>query len=160
MVGLIKSPEDRYLADVKSGLVEHDESQMVAVRCLQNIFDDICSRPGRSSLNIFSKFSLIRKPKWKPVAGLYLWGSVGRGKTYVVDSFYQCLPFRHKVRLHFHSFMDQTHEKLHLVKNEPDPLTVVAAQWAGKMRVLCLDEFHVSDIADAMILANLFEGLF
>jgi len=160
MARLIKSPEDCYLSDVKSGVVVHDAFQLVAVRRLQSIFEDVCRPPDRTSLNILSKLSLIKNPTWKPVAGLYLWGSVGRGKTYVVDSFYQCLPFSHKARLHFHHFMDQTHEKLHSVKNETDPLAIVATQWAHKMRVLCLDEFHVSDIADAMILANLFEGLF
>ena len=160
MTRLGKSPEDCYLSDVKSGEVEHDASQLVAVRHLQSIFDNLCKSPDRKSLNILSKVPFLKGSTWKPVAGLYLWGSVGRGKTYVVDSFYQCLPFSNKTRLHFHSFMEQTHEKLHSVKNETDPLAIVAAQWARKMRVLCLDEFHVSDIADAMILANLFAGLF
>ena len=160
MTRLGKSPEDCYLSDVKSGEVEHDASQLVAVHHLQSIFENLCKSPDRKPFNILSKVPFLKGSTWKPVAGLYLWGSVGRGKTYVVDSFYQCLPFSSKTRLHFHSFMEQTHQKLYSVKNETDPLAIVAAQWARKMRVLCLDEFHVSDIADAMILANLFTGLF
>jgi cell division protein ZapE len=95
-----------------------------------------------------------------PTRGLYLWGSVGRGKTFLVDLFYASLPFDHKLRLHFHRFMGSVHAQLHALKGHEDPLVAVAAQLAAQARVFCLDEFFVSDIGDAMILGNLLKALF
>ncbi len=92
--------------------------------------------------------------------GLYLWGGVGRGKTWLMDMFYHSLPFKQKQRSHFHRFMQSVHEELKKHRNRADPLEIVAEQIAHKTRVLCFDELYVSDIADAMLLANLFRGLF
>lgn len=92
--------------------------------------------------------------------GLYLWGGVGRGKTWLMDLFFHSLPFKDKQRSHFHRFMQWLHEELRQHKDRADPLDLVAEQLAKKIRVLCFDEFYVSDIADAMLLGNLFRSLF
>jgi cell division protein ZapE len=95
-----------------------------------------------------------------PTRGLYLWGSVGRGKTFLVDLFFASLPFEAKLRLHFHRFMGRVHAELNKLKGHEDPLVAVAAHFAAQARVFCLDEFFVTDIGDAMILGNLLKHLF
>jgi cell division protein ZapE len=94
-----------------------------------------------------------------PTRGLYLWGSVGRGKTFLVDLFFASLPFESKLRLHFHRFMGRVHAELNKLKGHEDPLVAVAAHFAAQARVFCLDEFFVTDIGDAMILGNLLKHL-
>ena len=91
--------------------------------------------------------------------GLYFYGGVGRGKSFLMDAFYGCLPYRRKRRVHFHAFMAEIHQRLKGLKSEANPLKAVAAEIAEETRVLCFDEFHVSDIADAMILGRLLENL-
>jgi len=95
-----------------------------------------------------------------PVRGLYLYGSVGRGKTFLVDLFFESLPFEAKLRRHFHRFMQEVHAELNRLKGHEDPLVAVAAHFAAEARVFCLDEFFVTDIGDAMILGNLLKHLF
>lgn len=92
--------------------------------------------------------------------GLYLWGGVGRGKTWMMDLFFEALPFEEKQRFHFHRFMSRVHAELRERARESDPLPSIARQWAQRCRLLCFDEFFVSDIADAMLLAGLLEALF
>ena len=92
--------------------------------------------------------------------GLYVWGGVGRGKTWLMDLFFQSLPFRDKQRSHFHRFMQSVHDELKKHKEQANPLDRVADRLAQKARVLCFDELFVTDIADAMLLGNLFRGLF
>ncbi len=92
--------------------------------------------------------------------GVYLWGGVGRGKSFLMDAFYACLPYRRKHRVHFHHFMFDVHKELRQLKGEADTLQIVADRIAKKYRVICFDEFHVSDIADAMILGRLMRALF
>ncbi|AAN56737.1 AFG1-family ATPase [Shewanella oneidensis MR-1] len=92
--------------------------------------------------------------------GLYLWGDVGRGKTFLMDLFYDALPQRGKLRLHFHRFMARVHQALKVHAGQRDPLKLIAKNLAKECKVLCFDEFFVSDIGDAMILAGLFETLF
>lgn len=92
--------------------------------------------------------------------GLYIWGGVGRGKTFLMDGFYHCLPYRRKRRIHFHNFMAEVHHEMKLLAHEPDPLMALAEQIAHSTRLLCLDELHVDDIADAMILGRLLAALF
>lgn len=91
--------------------------------------------------------------------GLYIWGGVGRGKTFLMDGFYHCLPFRRKRRIHFHHFMVEAHQEMKKLAHEPDPLIALADQIGEETRLLCLDEFHVDDIADAMILGRLLAAL-
>jgi cell division protein ZapE len=96
----------------------------------------------------------------KPARGLYLWGAVGRGKTLLMDSFYDSLRLRRRERTHFYRFMRQVHAELRTIKNRADPLDLVAERLAARVRLICLDEFFVSDIGDAMILAGLLAALF
>lgn len=100
------------------------------------------------------------QPTAAPLRGLYLWGGVGRGKTMLMDWFYGSLPRQLGERTHFYRFMRQVHGELRKIKSRADPLDTVAERLAERVRVLCLDEFFVADIADAMILAGLFDGLF
>lgn len=92
--------------------------------------------------------------------GLYVWGGVGRGKTWIMDLFYNSTPIENKIRLHFHQFMRQIHHDLHRSKGQRDPLKKIAKQWAAQYRLICLDEFHVTDITDAMLLYGLLDALF
>lgn len=96
----------------------------------------------------------------EPVRGIYLWGGVGRGKTWMMDLFYDTLPFPQKIRLHFHHFMRAIHDQLSLLKGQQNPLKLIARNFAKRYHILCLDEFHVADITDAMLLYGLLEALF
>ena len=95
-----------------------------------------------------------------PIKGIYLWGGVGRGKTWLMDLFFTSLPFDGKIRLHFHHFMQAVHDELRLLKGHSNPLILVARNFAKNTSVICLDEFHVSDITDAMLLYGLLDELF
>jgi cell division protein ZapE len=90
---------------------------------------------------------------------VYFWGGVGRGKSFLMDCFYDAVPYKRKRRVHFHAFMQQVHRDLEALKGQSDPLSQVAAHLARDVRLLCFDEFHVSDIADAMILGRLVEAM-
>ena len=133
----------------------------------------------RAQLRAITKLDLLRRrllrahatrtPRWlerlwrsaprAPVKGLYLWGGVGRGKTFVMDLFFASLPFAERRRQHFHHFMHDVHAQLADLRNERDPLELLAARLAQDIRVLCFDELQVTDIADAMILGGLFSAL-
>ena len=102
----------------------------------------------------------IRGKQREPVTGLYLWGGVGRGKTWLMDLFFDSLPDNHKQRIHFHRFMARVHASLADMSNVRDPLPEIARQWAKQCRVLCFDEFFVADIADAMLLGGLLQAFF
>lgn len=106
--------------------------------------------------------NLIKRRWWftSSPKGIYIWGKVGRGKTFLMDSFFNALPFKHKIRLHFHRFMHNIHAQLKQYQGKTDPLRKIAKAFAKKYKVLCFDEFHVSDITDAMILAELFKAFF
>ena len=93
------------------------------------------------------------------VRGLYIWGGVGRGKSFLMDSFFACVPTAGKRRVHFHRFMQQIHAGLRRLQGEEDPLSAVARDIARRSRLLCLDEFHIADITDAMLMRRLLEGL-
>lgn len=99
-------------------------------------------------------------PKPELIKGVYIWGGVGRGKTHIVDFFFKHLPIENKERTHFHSFMKSVHDQIRQLGHIEDPLEHVARQIAAKNRVLCLDEMHVNDITDAMLLGGLFKYLF
>jgi len=109
-----------------------------------------------------ARSSVIKKFLNRPAVpkGLYLWGGVGRGKSFLMDCFYNSVTVQRKVRLHFHEFMRGVHAELDDLKGVQDPLDEVAARIAKRYRLICFDEFHVSDIADAMILYRLLDGLF
>jgi cell division protein ZapE len=144
------TPLLKYQEDLIAGRIMPDEKQAMAVNLLEEIFQAIIKKKRR----------LLPKKAKSKVTGLYLWGGVGIGKTYLMDSFYQCLPFESKMRLHFHRFMKMIHDELKSLQGQKDPLKKIAKNLSNKTRVLCFDEFFVNDIADAMILGNLFSALF
>lgn len=157
------SPIDKYKQDLMRDDFLFDAAQEHAVKHLQRLYEDLQFKPAPVStfkkvLNRWKK--VYAKPEIKPVKGLYFWGGVGRGKTYLVDTFYDCLPFENKMRVHFHRFMHRVHQELKLLTGQSDPLKVVAKKFAQETRIICFDEFFVSDITDAMILGTLFEELF
>jgi len=138
-----------------------DASQKTAIEKLDNLRTRLIEhRRADDSL----QRRLIKKLKGDdtqlPEKGLYLWGGVGRGKTFLMDMFYQSLPFTEKRRRHFHRFMHDVHVELQKLKAREAPLETVAENLARDARVLCFDELYVTDIADAMILANLFDAIF
>lgn len=132
-----------------------DDAQQRAVNQLQKIYDEWISYEEQRSHTLMRLFSPPAIPR-----GLYMWGGVGRGKSFLMDSFYLVVPTTRKTRIHFHEFMRNVHRQLDQLKNIPDPLDEVAVRIAKKYRLICFDEFHVADIADAMILYNLLKALF
>jgi cell division protein ZapE len=147
-------PLDYYDKKCQEGIIVQDPQQLAALQVLQRIHDDLISEHQKRSTIV----SFFRRPQL--VKGTYLWGSVGIGKTLVMDCFYQALPFSEKRRLHFHQFMQRVHHELTGLQGVPNPLQVIAARLAKESMVLCFDEFFVSDIADAMILGGLLKALF
>lgn len=153
------TPIERYEYDLKQSGFFKDEAQAKAVAHLQQVYDALITRHERShrGSNFLRRMS-FKKPS--TVEGLYMWGGVGRGKTYLMDVFYDALPFDNKIRTHFHRFMRDVHHQLAELSGEKNPLKLVAADVAKRAQVICFDEFFVSDISDAMILGGLFEELF
>ena len=153
------TPLDHYLRDLTREDFVEDSAQRMTVEHLQALYDELIEvEPPEPSL--WSKLFSSKPKVIQPVRGLYLWGGVGRGKTYLMDIFFDSLPFEDKQRLHFHRFMRHVHSELVALQGEKDPLSLVAERFAAKYRVLCFDEFFVSDIGDAMILATLLEAMF
>ena len=147
------SPQERYESDLQRPGFVADPAQAKAVAALQRVYENLLANPPKK------RFASSRL-RYPPVPGLYLWGGVGRGKTFLMDAFYEALPFGRKLRTHFHRFMLDVHERRKKYPDEQDPLKLVASELATDVRVLCFDEFYVSDIADAMILGRLLEALF
>ena len=154
------SPLERYRQDLKTPGFVADDEQAKAVQELERIYHALqVQRPQETGVMAWVK-SKLDKSKPEPVRGLYLWGGVGRGKTHVVNAFHDALPFNNKVRIHFHRFMQRVHAELKTLGGREDPLTLVADRLAHEARVLTFDEFHVSDITDAMLLGRLLQCLF
>lgn len=129
-----------------------DTTQQAAIVELQRLYDALLQpHPWQRWLRPF------RKPQ--PVRGLYLWGGVGRGKSFVMDAFFACVPLKHKRRLHFHQFMHEIHAGLTAHQGQTDSVTRLTLAFSRQVRLLCLDELQVNDIADAMLLRGLFQGL-
>lgn len=152
------SIERAYSEIVASNNLSRDPAQQNVVSILQRLQTELEIKPGRWQA-VFSKIG-IRLPLGAAPGGIYLWGGVGRGKTFLMDLFFETLDHREKRRIHFHRMMREIHDRLRLVGNLSDPLDKVAQDIASETRVLCFDEFFVSDIGDAMILGKLLSGLF
>lgn len=156
-------PLQQYQQDLaRPGFID-DPAQRYAVTLLDSLYSRLVSQPPvKERASSLTRWLGIgrRAQVSEPERGLYLWGGVGRGKTYLVDSFYECLPFAEKQRFHFHRFMSHIHKELGKLAQQPDPLLVIADHLAGRARLLCFDEFYVSDITDAMLLGTLLQGLF
>lgn len=150
------TPWQKYQHDLTKNDFVHDEAQENAVRHLQRLYDELTAPPKKASF--FSR--LFNQSQDEKIKGLYFWGGVGRGKTYLVDTFFEALPTERKMRVHFHRFMHRVHnelKKLHEIKN---PLNHVADTLKAETDIICFDEFFVQDITDAMLLGGLMEALF
>jgi cell division protein ZapE len=154
----VTGPLAQYRQRVARGELAADAAQAHAIEALERLYRDLQrAAPPRGWRG---KVAKLAGKKRKTVRGLYLWGSVGRGKTFMMDLFYNALPFPDKSRQHFHRFMATVHERLKQQRNVENPLELVAEELAAETRIICFDEFVVTDIADAMLLGNLFAGLF
>ncbi|WP_392587768.1 cell division protein ZapE [Serratia ureilytica] len=161
------SPLSRYQQALDAGEYQADEVQRRAVTQLDRIYQALLQKPEASAPagGLRGKLSrLLGKggdtAPQRPVQGLYMWGGVGRGKTWLMDMFFHSLPGDRKMRLHFHRFMLRVHEELTELQGRENPLEIVADGFKAETDVLCFDEFFVSDITDAMLLATLLQALF
>ncbi|MBT0725819.1 cell division protein ZapE [Rosenbergiella australiborealis] len=163
------SPLARYQQALEQGEYRPDEVQKAAVTELDRLQQALVSRqqgassssPKKGLLGRFSSlFHRDTDTQQSPVQGLYMWGGVGRGKTWIMDLFYQSVPGERKLRLHFHRFMLRVHEELSQLQGHSDPLLIIADRFREQTDLLCFDEFFVSDITDAMLLGTLMEALF
>ncbi|MFT5642550.1 MAG: cell division protein ZapE [Janthinobacterium sp.] len=132
-----------------------DPAQRITIDRLQRSYEEWVAFKGRRSNKLKRMINRPEVPR-----GVYMWGGVGRGKSFLMDSFYSVVPLVRKTRVHFHEFMRDVHRQLDELKGVANPLDDVARRIARKYRLICFDEFHVSDIADAMILYNLLTALF
>ncbi len=141
-------PTEHYQQLIEQGVIEHDDRQSALTQELDRLYRDLTSH------KVLSRF---RK---QDIQGLYVWGGVGTGKSFLVDNFYHCLPIEDKLRIHFHRFMDIVHQELKAHTGHRDPLSQVADEFAKRARIVCIDELIVNDIVDAMVLAGLFAALY
>jgi cell division protein ZapE len=146
---------DRFNAALTERGIVADAAQQHAATRLQVFYDELLAFKA-------ARRSTLRKLLMRPdlPRGVWFWGGVGRGKSFLMDCFFAAVPYQRKRRVHFHSFMGEIHEALKNHRNESDPLALIAKEIATTTRLMCFDEFHVSDIADAMILGRLMEALF
>ncbi len=153
-------PMQRYQRDLARPDFRHDAAQEAAVRALQKVADGLRARYDAAREARGLSRLRLQKEMRRPVQGLYMWGGVGRGKTYLMDLFFESLPFRRKLRIHFHRFMQRVHKELNDLRGTQNPLDIVADRLHDEAVVICFDEFFVTDITDAMLLGGLFEKLF
>lgn len=151
---------DRYLHDIRRNGFLPDAVQEHAVHQLERISHELVERYEQSHEAWGLSRLKLKKQMKEPVQGLYMWGGVGRGKTYLMDLFFESLPFRRKLRMHFHRFMQRVHKELNSLRGTKNPLDIVADRLHAEAVVICFDEFFVTDITDAMLLGGLFEQLF
>ena len=165
---MASSIKARYAAGVAGGLIEPDSAQLAVIDKLAQLESQIAERRmARKSSSLGWMFGTRGKPQPK-IKGLYICGDVGRGKTMLMDLFFEASPVQRKRRAHFHEFMLDVHERVHALRQRmklgeytgADPIELVAGDLAREAWLLCFDEFHVTDIADAMILGRLFAQLF
>lgn len=142
-----------YFDKVKELSLQPDNIQIKAIEELQEIIEQLDSKK-------VSKFNLFNKNIYPEIKGLYMWGGVGRGKTFIMDIFYNEIPTAKKKRQHFSHFMKDIHARLRSFQGNKNPISKVALEIAKETQIICFDEFFVEDIADAMILGNVFKELF
>jgi len=155
---------EHYQAALNQPDMVHDEVQQQAIIKLEALSKALVKSSSRPGLDLLARLSPLSKHHTKPVQGLYIWGGVGRGKTWLMNLFYEELAIKEKKRIHFHHFMLDIHEKLDTLssqgKKQKDPLQLIARELAKNYRLLCIDEFIVTNITDAMILSELLQALF
>ena len=132
-----------------------DEAQLKGIAALQRCQDEWAGYKAKRA-NALTK--MLRYPDLPK--GVYMYGGVGRGKSFIMDCFFNAVPLERKTRLHFHEFMREVHRQLHELKGQQDPLEVLAKRMSRKHRLICFDEFHVADVTDAMILYKLLDAMF
>lgn len=161
------TPLALYQQALSAGEYQPDEVQHQTVMRLETIHQALCERAAQVSDETAGRLTKWRswlglsdKRSLSPVQGLYMWGGVGRGKTWLMDMFFHSLPEPRKLRLHFHRFMLRVHQELNQLQGHENPLEKVADGFKAETDVLCFDEFFVSDITDAMLLAELLRELF
>ncbi|TEW56649.1 cell division protein ZapE [Psychromonas sp. RZ22] len=156
------TPLSLYQADLLKPTFFSDDAQLQAITMLQRLYDDLLvqqNKPVKRNSFLQRMFKSSNSVK-TPIKGLYFYGGVGRGKTYLVDLFFHSIKSERKQRLHFHHFMLEVHKQLTILQGQSDPLQKIAKQFASETDIICFDEFFVEDITDAMILAGMFEALF
>ena len=161
------SPIALYQQAIDAGDYQPDDVQQRTVARLDTLYQELNQRHSAPALNAGIRGRLGRllgrntpKTPIRPAQGLYMWGGVGRGKTWLMDMFFHSLPGDRKLRLHFHRFMLRVHQELTTLQGHENPLEIIADGFKAQTDVLCFDEFFVSDITDAMLLATLLEALF
>src|SRR5580700_3595334 len=152
--------QELYRRELRDNGYQSDPAQLLAVAALSDLRQRLIHRHRVASKGVKLLRAVLRRVPQPPERGLYLWGAVGRGKTWLMDMFYDSLPFAHKRRRHFHRFMQDVHAGLKENAGHQAPLARVADGIAAGVEVLCFDEFQVSDIADAMILGTVLGALF
>lgn len=154
---VIQTPIERYQAALASGNFSKDPVQLQAMTYLDELHHKIIAMNDGAKQGFFAS---LFKSKPKPPKGLYMWGGVGRGKTWMMDMFYESLTIKRKMRMHFHHFMQRVQFELVKLQGQSDPLQKVADIIHDEALVICFDEFFVSNVSDAMILGDLFTMLF
>ncbi|CNH74952.1 ATPase [Yersinia kristensenii] len=161
------SPIALYQQAIDAGDYQSDDVQRRTVARLDTLYQELNQRQSTPAVNVGIRGRLGRllgrgasKTPIRPAQGLYMWGGVGRGKTWLMDMFFHSLPGERKLRLHFHRFMLRVHQELTTLQGHENPLEIIADGFKAQTDVLCFDEFFVSDITDAMLLATLLEALF
>ncbi|EMQ2086899.1 AFG1 family ATPase [Salmonella enterica subsp. enterica] len=160
------SPTSRYLQVLNEGTHQPDDVQKEVVDRLETLYQALTAKkpsatpPGGLIARLGKLLGKNEPDAQIPVRGLYMWGGVGRGKTWLMDLFYHSLPGERKLRLHFHRFMLRVHEELTALQGQIDPLDIIADRFKTETDVLCFDEFFVTDITDAMLLGGLMKALF
>ncbi|MBI2584645.1 MAG: cell division protein ZapE [Rhodospirillales bacterium] len=162
-------PKQAYQALVDGGDIKPDATQASAIDELQALHDALGAYAAQMGKKNWMTRLRLGRNRMPPPRGMYVWGGVGRGKSMLMDLFYDCVPIGTRKRVHFHSFMQEVHKRVHsfrqavLAKKAPessDPLVALSRIITDQAWLLCFDEFHVTDIADAVILGRLFEALF
>lgn len=172
------TPESCYQLALQRDDFQKDAAQAQAIGMLQGLYGSILSgqhnkakktasaSPVKRSRGLFSRLAANKSvavkqtPVEPSVQGLYFWGGVGRGKTFLMDTFYECLPGERKLRIHFHRFMRRVHGDLKALQGQRDPLKIIGRRLANEVDIICFDEFFVTDITDAMILAGVLDAIF
>lgn len=163
-----ETPSEKYQRLIATGELRPDPEQAKAVEALQRLYEELMEAHNAPPTNFFQKITGLGQTAKDQPQGVYMFGGVGRGKSMLMDLFFECLPDDiRKTRVHFHKFMIDVHDYIHS-RRESDgvregvdaTIPLLAERLAEKSRVLCFDEFHVTDVADAMILGRLFTALF
>ncbi|MEH0742192.1 cell division protein ZapE [Vibrio cholerae] len=157
------TPLEIYQNDIQKNGFQSDPAQLQAVTALDRLYHQFIDYQAHPQPQVTGWKAWFGKRAAAPVTapkGLYFWGGVGRGKTYLMDTFFDALPSEKKMRVHFHRFMYRVHDELNRLGERNDPLEEVADIFKAEAEIICFDEFFVSDITDAMILGTLFQALF